>query len=236
LRQFNLYNSNSFLKNSIFILLFFVSVAVNAQVVEPQDTVKGYNTANLELPNPSSILESYSYDPVTDRYIYTKTFEGFNINYPIVLTPKEYQELISREAMREYFQKKSDAIDGKKAASKDAKKDLLPRYYINSGFFESIFGSNTIDVKPTGTVEIDLGMRYSKQDNPSFSPRNRKSTTFDFAQRISLSLLGKVGTRLKVNANYDTESTFAFQNLIKLEYAPTEDDILQKIEVGNVCH
>jgi cell surface protein SprA len=235
LRQFSLYNSNSFFKNSVFILLFFISIAANAQVVtDPQDTVKGYDSGSIQLPNPNSVLEAYSYDPVTDRYIYTKTFEGFNINYPIVLTPKEYQELISRESMREYFQKKSDAIDGKKAASKDAKKDLLPRYYINSGFFETIFGSNTIDVKPTGTVEVDLGMRYSKQDNPSFSPRNRKSTTFDFDQRISLSLLGKVGTRLKVNANYDTESTFAFQNLIKLEYTPTEDDILQKIEVGNV--
>nr|WP_310555739.1 cell surface protein SprA [Flavobacterium sp.] len=216
-------------------MIFSFSVTTQSQVVvTPQDTVKGYSKANLTISDPNSILEAYTYDPITDRYIYTKTFEGFNINYPIVLTPKEYQELISREAVREYFQKKSDAIDGKKADSKDAKKDLLPRYYINSGFFESIFGSNTIDVKPTGTVEVDLGARFSKQDNPSFSPRNRKTTTFDFDQRISLSLLGKVGTRLKVNANYDTESTFAFQNLIKLEYTPTEDDILQKIEVGNV--
>jgi cell surface protein SprA len=47
-----------------------------------------------------------------------------------------------------------------------------------------------------------------------------------------MSLMGKVGTRLNVNANYDTQSTFAF--LIKLEYTPTEDDIIQKIEVGNV--
>jgi cell surface protein SprA len=29
--------------------------------------------------------------------------------------------------------------------------------------------------------------------------------------------MGKVGTRLNVNANYDTQSTFAFQNLFKLE-------------------
>ncbi|WP_249215244.1 T9SS outer membrane translocon Sov/SprA [Flavobacterium psychrophilum] len=235
MRQFSLYKSNIAVKNSIFILLFFFSITVHAQVnPEPKDTVKGYNIGSLKLPNPNSILEAYTYDPITDRYIYTKTFEGFNINYPIVLTPKEYQELISREAMRDYFQKKSDAIDGKKTASKDTQKNLLPRYYIRSGLFETIFGSNTIDVKPTGTVEVDLGMRYSKQDNPSFSPRNRQSTTFDFDQRISLSLLGKVGTRLKVSANYDTQSTFAFQNLIKLEYTPTEDDILQKIEVGNV--
>ncbi len=216
----------------MFLLFFLVSITAQSQI--DQDTVKGYNTGVIELPNPNSILEAYSYDPATDRYIYTKTFEGFNIDYPIVLTPDEYQKLIAREAMRDYFQKKSDAIDGKKEASKEAQKDLLPRYYIRSGLFETIFGSNTIDVKPTGTVEIDLGVRYSKQDNPSFSPRNRSTTTFDFDQRISLSLLGKVGTRLKVNANYDTESTFAFQNLIKLEYTPTEDDILQKIEIGNV--
>ena len=77
-------------------------------------------------------------------------------------------------------------------------------------------------------------MLFSKQDNPSFSPRNRSNFTFDFDQRISLSLLGKVGTRLQVTANYDTQSTFDFQQLIKLEYTPTEDDIIQKIEVGNV--
>src|SRR5690606_39946688 len=45
---------------------------------------------------------------------------------------------------------------------------------------------------------------------------------------------GMVGTRLKVTGNYDTQSTFNFQNLFKLEYTPTEDDIIQKIEIGNV--
>ena len=49
-----------------------------------------------------------------------------------------------------------------------------------------------------------------------------------------MSLQGKVGTKLGVFANYDTQSTFDFQNMIKLDYTPDEDDILQKIEVGNV--
>nr|WP_264512928.1 cell surface protein SprA [Flavobacterium sp. N1719] len=197
-----------------------------------RDTIKGYNTGAIKLGDPKSVVEAYTYDPTIDRYILTKTFEGFNINYPLILTPKEYEQLVMRESMRDYFQKKSRAVEGK-GDEKD-KKDLLPRYYVNSSFFESIFGSNTIDIKPTGSVEVDLGVRHTKQDNPSFSPRNRSTTTFDFNQRISMSLMGKVGTRLNVNANYDTQSTFNFQNLIKLEYAPTEDDIIQKIEVGNV--
>ncbi|NDI97833.1 cell surface protein SprA [Flavobacterium sp. LaA7.5] len=215
----------------------FFGVTLQAQITEEEeeaarDTIKGYNTGKVEIDNPRSIVDAYTYDPVTNRYIYTSTFDGFNITYPIILTPEQYDELVLREAMREYYQEKSNAIDGK--GTDEEKKNLLPRYYVNSSFFETIFGGNTIDIKPQGSVEMDLGVRFTKQDNPSLSPRNRRTFTFDFDQRISMSLQGKVGTRLAVTANYDTESTFAFQNLIKLEYTPTEDDIIQKIEVGNV--
>ncbi|GEC71834.1 protein involved in gliding motility SprA [Flavobacterium flevense] len=215
------------------LLCSFVSLA---QVNESaQDTTKtGYSIGKVQIKNPKSIQEAYTYDPKTDRYIYTSSVDGFSIKYPVILTPKEYESLVLKESMKEYFKKKSDAIDGKKSGSEADKKDLLPRYYVNSGLFESIFGSNTIDVKPTGSVEMDMGARFTKQDNPSFSPRNRSNLAFDFDQRISMSLMGKVGTRLNVNANYDTQSSFAFQNLLKLEYTPTEDDIIQKIEVGNV--
>lgn len=223
------------LKYAFFPLFFLFSIAINAQVDEEeqaQDTVTGYNTGRVDLDNPRSIVEAYTYDAATNRYIYTHKFDGFNITYPIILTPEQYEELVLRESMREYFQQKSAAIEGK--GTEEEKKNLLPRYYVNSNFFETIFGGNTIDVKPQGSVEMDLGVRFTKQDNPSLSPRNRRTFTFDFDQRISMSLQGKVGTRLAVTANYDTESTFAFQNLIKLEYTPTEDDIIQKIEVGNV--
>ena len=228
------------LQFNLALLLMLFSFSLQAQVDEQEkDSIKtGVDLGKLNMPNPVSVLDKYTYDSVSDRYIYTSSVDGFNINYPMILTPKQYQELVLREKMRQYYQEKSAAIDGKKAGSEAAKKDLLPTYYVNSKFFEAIFGSNTIDVKPTGSVELDLGVRFTKQDNPSFSPRNRKTTSFDFDQRISVGLQGKVGTRLNVNINYDTQSTFAFQNLIKLEYAPTlsgnEDSIIKKLEVGNV--
>lgn len=223
---------------SILLLLLFSSWNSFSQVDENDTIPKGSDLGKIKLGNPPSIVDAYKYDPVTDKYIFSSTFDGFNINYPIILTPKEYEQLVLRESIKKYFKEKSDAIEGKKEGTEEAKRNLLPRYYVNSSFFETVFGGNTIDVKPTGSVEMDLGVRYTKQDNPSFSPRNRATTTFDFDQRISMSLQGKVGTRLNVNANYDTQSTFAFQNLIKLEYDPTvgggEDSILQKLEIGNV--
>ena len=219
-----------------FLTVLFFGFASQAQVNEvAQDTVQtGFSVGKIKIKDPQSILSAYTYDPITDKYIYTSIIGDFPVKYPIILTSKEYEDLVLKESMHNYFKKKLDAIDGKKEGAEDAKKDLLPRYYVKSGLFESIFGSNTIDVKPSGSVEMDFGARYTKQDNPSFSPRNRSNLTFDFNQRISMSLMGKVGTRLSVNANYDTQSTFSFQNLFKLEFTPSEDDIVQKIEVGNV--
>jgi len=175
-------------KICLLVLILFATCAVQAQVTPAvQDTIKkGFSIGKITIKDPKSILSGYTYDPATDRYVYTNSVNGFTIDYPIILTPKEYENLVLKESMRNYFRKKLDAIDGKKLGAEEAKKDLLPRYYVKSGLFETIFGGNTIDVKPTGSVEMDLGLRYTKQDNPSFSPRNRTTTTFDFNQRISL--------------------------------------------------
>ncbi len=222
-------------KSGFFKLLAIIIFVLFSNVSLAQDsTAVGNEMGRMDLPTPVSIQDLYTYDPITDRYIYTQTLGSFNITYPIILTPQEYQLLIQEEQMKAYFKEKIDAADGRKAGSDEQQKNLLPTFYVNSNFFESIFGGNTIEVIPQGSVEMDLGLLYTKQDNPQYSPRNRSNFSFDFDQRISLSLLAKVGTRLQVTANYDTESTFDFQNQIKLEYTPTEDDIIQKIEVGNV--
>ncbi|WP_347923002.1 cell surface protein SprA [Pontimicrobium sp. SW4] len=217
---------------SMMLLLYIASFAQQTTVRDSTSTTFSFN--NLLLPNPDSIVSKYTYDPLTDRYIFNQSLGKININYPIILTPEEYRKLVAQENLRNYYKEKIDAYDGKKAGLEDAKKNLIPELYVDSDFFESVFGGSTIEVIPQGSVEMDLGILYTKQDNPSFSPRNRSNFTFDFDQRIELSLLGKVGTRLQVTANYDTQSSFDFQNLIKLEYTPTEDDIIQKIEVGNV--
>jgi len=201
---------------------------------EADSTQTGVALGRIVLENPESIVAKYTYDPQLDRYIYTESIGDYDINYPVILTPEQYLELVRKESMKSYFHDKIDAYSGKKEGSEEARRNLLPNFYVNSNFFESVFGGNTIEVIPQGSVAMDLGVIWQKNDNPALSPRNRTNLSFDFDQRISLSLLGKIGERLQVTANYDTEATFDFQNLVKLDYTPTEDDIIRKIEVGNV--
>ena len=167
-------------------------------------------------------------------YIFYEKIGDFYLKHPTYMTAKEYKEYRLQRDMLEYSKEKINAVGGKTKNSADAQKNLLPTYYVNSNFFESIFGGNTIEVNPQGSILIKMGLIHQKVENPQLSEQNRQSTNFDFGQEISASLNAKIGNRLKISANFDTQSTFNFQNMVKLEYTPTEDDIIRKIEVGNV--
>ncbi|SEC54574.1 cell surface protein SprA [Tenacibaculum sp. MAR_2009_124] len=193
---------------------------------------KHNQTGKLFLNNPSEF--QVTFDKALNKFVLVEKIGDYLIGTPIFLTPKEYEKYRLKKDIKTYFKEKVDATDTRKKGKKGARKNLLPKYYVNSKFFESVFGGNTVEVIPRGQVNIKLGGVYQNNENPQISIDQQSSFTFDFDQQISASLQAKVGKRLKVTANYDTQSTFNFQNLIKLEYTPTEDDIIQGIDAGNI--
>ncbi|MGK0325191.1 MAG: cell surface protein SprA, partial [Polaribacter sp.] len=174
------------------------------------------------------------FDKELNRYVIIEKIGKYYTKTPIFLTQREYQQYRLKRDMLDYFKAKVSATNSKKKGAAAAQKDLLPTYYVNSKFFESIFGGNTVKFTPTGSLNLKLGFIYQNTDNPQISEENRTSFTFDFDQQINASIRAQVGERLDFTANYDTQSTFDFQNVVKIGFTPTEDDILQGIEVGNV--
>ena len=185
---------------------------------------------NLALKKlPASFEEEYTYDPKLDLYIYTVKVGEININAPLTLTPEEYLDRMMRKEALTYMNDKQALLSGD-IDDPDQQKNLLPDLYVRSDLFRRLFGSDVIQIIPKGSVGIDLGVRYQKSGNPALSPRNQSSFGFDFDQRISVGLVGNIGERFRVNANYDTQSTFDFQNLIKLDFfPPSTDDLSQSV-------
>ena len=52
--------------------------------------------------------------------------------------------------------------------------------------------------------------------------------SFDFQEKIQMNVIGKIGDKLQLNTNYNTEAIFEFDNKIKLEYEGEEDEIIKK--------
>ena len=202
-------------------VLFATGVYAQNNTASAVDSlVLAQNLKQISLKNkPSTFATSYTFDPKLNLYFYNVKVGNIDAEKPLALTPEEYRGRVFAEKSRTYIRDKQEAIAGINE-EEDTQKDQLPDYYVNSKLFVSIFGSNEIDIRPQGSASIDLGIRYQKSGNPSLSPRNQSSLAFDFNQRINLALTGTIGTRLKVNANYDTQSTFDFQRVVKLEFFP----------------
>ena len=205
-----------------------------AQTQQATPTIQAEEVGRITLPPSTSITSAYRYDPVTDRYIFTQSIADYPITTPLVLTPEEFEARKLQEEIKAYFKEKTITLSGKDANLEETQKNLLPELYVNNQFFQSIFGDNTIDINPQGSIGIDLGVRYQTNENPSASPRNRESFSFDFDQRINLSLVGKIGDRLQITANYDTESTFDFQNLVKIQFNPPQISDALRLDQGQL--
>ena len=208
------------------------SIPIKTDSLKLKYNFKHSQTGSLFLKYPSKT--EVIFDKELNKYVFVEKVGNYYVRTPIFMTPEEYSKYRLQRDILEYFKAKNDARDSRKKGSKDSQKNLLPTYYVNSSFFESIFGGNTVEVTPTGNINLKLGFIYQKTDNPQLSERNRSSFTFDFDQQINAGIQAKVGERVKLSAQYDTQATFDFQNILKLEYTPTEDDIIQGIEVGNV--
>lgn len=143
---------------------------------------------------------------------------------------QEFNRYNNSQLNREYFKERSAGLDGESAVSG---RSLLPRLYM-SPIFDRIFGGSYVDIQPNGFVNLDFGARFQRLDNPAIPLRQQKNGAFNFDQQISMNVVGKVGEKLAITANFDNNNTFDFQNNLKVEYTGYEEEIIKKIEIGNV--
>lgn len=166
------------------------------------------------------------YDAANKRYIIRQRSSSGRFSPPQYLSIDEYERLINSEIKRDNWRNFS---------SEDFKDTgIIPSIRVNSKSFEEIFGSNEISIRPRGEAEFTFFGRTTRNENPLYNENQRKQTDFDLNQRIQLDLVGNIGTKLKLNLNYNTEAQFDFENQIKLEYTGDENEIIKKIEAGNV--
>ncbi|MBO4550682.1 MAG: cell surface protein SprA, partial [Bacteroidaceae bacterium] len=153
------------------------------------------------------------------------------LNAPVLMSPEEYQEWSLQNSMQQYWrQKNAEAFE----AEGKNKFDFTDMHF-SLGPAEKIFGPGGVQIKTQGSAELKVGVNSKKVNNPALAASRRKTIGFDFDEKINLSLNGKVGDKINMNLNYNTQATFDYdaQNL-KLKYDGKEDEIVKLIEAGNV--
>jgi cell surface protein SprA len=182
----------------------------------------------LNLKDPPNITKTIEFDPVTKEYVFKEKVGKMDYSVPYSLGQKDYVKYYDQNSTKNYW------VERRKIDKGQANASFMPKINLGGEAFDKIFGSNTINIVPQGTAELIFGLNTQRTDNPNISQNLRKTTTFDFQEKIQMNVTGSIGDKMKLGINYNTEATFDFENKTKLEYTGKEDEIVKKIEAGNV--
>ncbi len=190
--------------------------------------IDNQNSSPLFLSPPSNIEREIVYNPETNSYEFVDKIGDFYYRAPTQMDFDEYQQYELNRDVADYWNERTQTVGTAEGER------LIPKIYIGGEAFDRIFGSNTIDIRPQGSAEVSFGILSTKRDDPALDVRQRKTTNFDFDMKIQMNVVAKIGDKIEFKANYNTESSFDFENTLKLKYEGKEDEIIKLIEAGNV--
>ena len=219
-----------------------------AAIVVPEDTVEvkprfevskttpdnedDLKKKSADLKTPENLKTETTYDERTHTYLIGTKIGDSYLSVPLLMTPEEYQQWSMRRSLDAFFRAKNEEEFEKEG--KKEKFDFSDMHF-DLGPAEKIFGPGGVQIRTQGTAELKFGFNQKSIDNPTLPLRSRNTFGFDFDEKINLSINGKVGDKINMNMNYNTEATFNYDTKkMKLKYEGKEDEIIKLLEAGNV--
>lgn len=97
-----------------------------------------------------------------------------------------------------------------------------------------IFGKPEISINVNGEVNLRIGYRWDSQNLGTVSAFGQTQSSPIFNQDIRVNVTAKIGDKLKLGTDWNTRNTFDYQNKFKIGYDGEDDEIIKKVEFGNV--
>ncbi len=168
------------------------------------------------------------------RYISRRMLNGIPLALPYVMNFEEYARRSLEESKRENW----NNLITRYESNREERRGLLDfRFDVPGGresTFTTIFGKPEVNLRVNGTANMNLGASIQKTENPELPPDQQTQIDPTFEQSLKLNIQGTIGDKLSIQTDWDTEAAFDFQNRLSIVYQGYEDEILQRIEMGNV--
>ncbi|MDR1878003.1 MAG: cell surface protein SprA, partial [Bacteroidales bacterium] len=194
---------------------------------EDNNPLSNRHTSPFSLLGPKNKTQEVVYDPKTNTYTIQNKIGSLNDGPSAAISLDEYLDYDIQKSLKKYWRERA-------GTSESASSGFIPQLRVPSELFENIFGSNLIDVRLSGSLELIFKLIHTRTENENISVKNRRQTNFDFDANIQLNLKAKIGDKIAFDLNYNTMANFDFENKFKLRYEGKEDEIIKLLEFGNV--
>lgn len=193
------------------------------------------STSPIILGNSDFIKYEVSFDSL-NNVIVRQTFNGEDIKAPLVMTIDAYLKLLSNEKQKSIF---NDIVSAKFQGNTQDDLSKLFEKITNITIplpfkSETIFGPPTISLSINGIIDITASYQKITSSQTNTLVADNTQNNINFKQDVQVTARGKVGDKLSIDADWNTTRTFDFENQLKLKYEGYADEVIQKIEAGNV--
>ncbi|MBK8550137.1 MAG: cell surface protein SprA [Ignavibacteria bacterium] len=192
-------------------------------------------TSPIILDNSSNIKKEISFDS-SGNVVITEKFDDYDIRAPLIIPLDQY--LAQRSAIN------TNNIFGEIVGEKfqgNTKDDITKLFEKITDITiplpfksESIFGPPSLSLKINGAVDITASYQNSTSDQTIISGLSNSNNSINFKQEVQLTAKGTVGDKLFIDADYNTQRLFDFENQLKIKYEGYADEVIKRIEGGNV--
>lgn len=185
---------------------------------------------------PTAYKRSVVMDSTASFVSFRESLDGSEFYLPAVIDLDTYIRLRREFDARELW-KKSVVTGVKPGAEKSFGAISLDiPIGIKSKTFQRIFGSDKIGLRVTGNISFDLSGRTEKRSGSAISAlENQNTFSPRFKQTQQFTVEGKIGDKVTVSVEQNSEAQSEIENTLKLHYDGGEDEIVQKIEAGNIA-
>ena len=205
----------------------------------PREALRDYRSGLYLRESRSGHASIYRRDFSLDtamNFSFIERIGGVDYRVPTRLSFSQYDRYRERQSHREYFRHRSRELDEK--AFEEQLLSLTPRIYVGP-WLNRTFGGSFISFDPNILLTLNLGPRWNYLANPALPVNQRTNFLLDFKQQLTANVVGKVGDKLSIYFNYDTQAPFGgfssdFKNNFKAEYTGYDEDIIKNIQFGNV--
>ena len=98
---------------------------------------------------------------------------------------------------------------------------------------KEIAGSE-VALKIDGNININGQIIFEDKELVGINKKQNKSWDLDIEQTQRFNIEGTIGDRVSIKAHQDSEADFSFENDLNISYQGKKNDILKKVEAGNI--
>lgn len=188
-------------------------------------------------PSPNNKQRTIELDSTGKFVVVAEKIGGQTVKYILKIPLEEYIDLMLASREKEMWDQLGYAYELKESKKelgqliKDITDFEIP---LPSVGFLSIFGPQKISLKIGGAVDIHGAWRNETTEGITASRLGNTRNEPDFRQQVQINVNGTIGDKLQINADWNTERTFEYENQLKIKYTGYEDEIVQSVEAGNV--